>query len=118
MKERINDILRQIDNDELIRINNEFCDATGYEDYIYDMWSLDEFFNGAEPSRIANMIYYGDFRPNDAYFKLDGYGNLYSFDYPEEEIDFDAIIDYMVQEQESFGNDEIEEILQGIESDD
>lgn len=113
MKNKVIEVLENLSSEELVRIHNEYCDNVCYDDYIQDMWSFDDIMSGTEPSRLANMIYYGDFRPNDNYFMFDGYGNLKSFDYPEDVVDFDALAEYIIEDDEDFEVEELAEILQG-----
>ena len=49
----------------------------------YDMDEFDEFMSNYTPSEIARMIWFGEFNPNDEYFRFDAYGNLESLDWQE-----------------------------------
>lgn len=109
-KEQIIEILENLDDSEKMSIYRDFVNETGY-DNIFDMDELDEILSGEEPSLIANMIFYGDFRPNDNYFMFDGCGNLESFDYLDDKMYFDEMAQYMIDYDEDFDNDEIREIL-------
>lgn len=109
-EEEIKEVLKDMTERELFNIYNEYADENCYERF-YDMEELDEILGNAEPSKIASMIYYGDFKPNDDYFMFNWNGNLYSFDYPSEEISFDDIVDYIIRNDEDFDYDEIREIL-------
>lgn len=66
----------------------------------YDMDEFDEFMSNYTPMEIAQMIYFGEFNPNDDYFRFNGYGNLESADWPDvvaeaEDLESD-IINYLV----------------------
>ena len=111
MKNEIIEILKEQDNDTLLTIHNDYCDNSCYDDHIYNMDELDDILSGEEPTRIANMIFYGDFRPNDNYFMFNGYANLESFDYVDEQVDFDALANYIIDTQNAFDIDEIDELL-------
>lgn len=53
-----------------------------FDDAIYyDMDSFDEFLDGYTPLEIAQMIWFGEFNPNDDYFHFNAYGNLESADW-------------------------------------
>lgn len=59
---------------------------------LYDMEMFDEIMNGFEPMEIALRIYFGDFNPNDEYFRFNGYANLESlseYDLENELIDYE-----------------------------
>lgn len=49
----------------------------------YDMDSFDEIMSGYTSSEIARMIFFGDFNPNDEYFRFNAYGNLESAEWPD-----------------------------------
>lgn len=66
----------------------------------YDMDEFDEFMSNYTPMEIAQMIYFGEFNPNDEYFRFNAYGNLESADWPDvvaeaEDLESD-IIDHLV----------------------
>ena len=110
--EIIKDLLENMSESQLYIIANEYFDKTEYyDDRIYDMDEFDEIMSGMSPSDIAMKIFYGDFRPNDNYFKFDGYANLQSFDYISDEVDLEEISDYIVDNDEDFDNSDIREIL-------
>ena len=108
----IKDLLENMSESKLYTIANEYFDKTEYyDDRIYDMEEFDEIMNGMSPSDIALKIFYGDFRPNDHYFKFDGCANFQSFDYISDEVDLEEIADYIVDNDEDFDNSDIREIL-------
>ena len=110
--EMIKDLLENMSESQLYTIANEYFDKTEYyDDRIYDMEEFDEMMDDMLPSDIATKIFYGDFRPNDNYFKFDGYDNLQSFDYISDEVDLEEIADYIVDNDEDFDNSDIREIL-------
>ena len=108
----IKDLLENMSESKLFTIYNEYLDKTEYyDDRIYDMEEFDEIMSGMSPSDIALKIFYGDFRPNDHYFKFDGCANFQSFDYISDEVDLEEIADYIVDNDEDFNNSDIREIL-------
>ena len=110
--EMIKDLFENMNESQLYTIANEYFDKTNYyDDRIYDMEEFDEIMSGMSPSDIALKIFYGDFRPNDSYFKFDGCANLQSFDYISDEVDLEEIADYIVDNDEDFDNSDIREIL-------
>ena len=70
------------------------------ESVYYDMDDFDEFMDGYTPMEIAQMIFFGDFNPNDEYFGSNAYGNLESVNWgdvvAEAEALKDDIIDHLV----------------------
>ena len=59
---------------------------------LYEMDSFDEIMNGFEPMDIALKIHFGEFNPNDEYFRFNGYANLESlteYDLENELLDYE-----------------------------
>ena len=119
MRDEVMAFLNDLDNAEMVRIHNQFCDEARYEDdEIFDMDMLNEMLTGKDPDEILRMAFYGDFRPCDEYFRFNGYGNLESADYPVSKgwIDVDEIADYIVENDDALRNDEIRDLMDEIEA--
>ena len=112
-RQKLVDYINSMNDDEVIELHNSYCESAGYEDdRIYSMCELDELLEGRTPTDILSMGFYGDFRPQHDFFWFNGYGNLQTADYvtnmPIFAID---IANYILSEEDSLGNDEIQEIL-------
>lgn len=102
-EQAIRSYVEQLSGSELAELLQcmHFYDGSFEESTYYDMDSFDEFMSNYTPSEIARMIHYGEFNPNDDYFRFDGYGNLESLDWQEisdkaESLESD-IIDHLVK---------------------
>ena len=102
-EQAIRSYVEQLSGSELANLLQcmNFCDGSFEETTYYDMDEFDEFMSNYTPSEIARMIHYGEFNPNDDYFRFDGYGNLESLDWQEisdkaESLESD-IIDHLVK---------------------
>ena len=113
MREKLKELLSNMDDNAIMYIHNEYCYSTNnYDDVIYSMDDFDEIFANSKPWDIARTCYYSDkFCPAHNYFWFNGYGNAVSSDYITDEIYIDDIIDYIIDNKESFYNDDIESIL-------
>jgi hypothetical protein len=81
-KEQVIDVINNMDCEELVQLNNEYCEAiNGMDSMIYsnDDDFLDESFN--TKADLARAITYGDYRYMDNWVTFNGYGNLESFQY-------------------------------------
>lgn len=108
--ETIKNIIEDMDESDAVALHNEYCyETNNYDDEIIEMERFDEICEGMTPSDIANHIFYGDFNPNHEYFHYDGYGNFESTDYPTDWIYPGDIAREVVDREESFRNDEIQE---------
>ena len=95
----------------------------GYLEHLeyFDMEELDLVLEGYTPSEIASRIFYGDFNPNDEYFRFNAYANLESannWDIEEEYRDnISEIASYIVEYKDNIDiNDEgLQEILDNME---
>ena len=118
-RQKIVDYINGMEAEEKIALHNTYCDAAGCEDdRIYSMYELDERLEGRTPTDILSLGFYGDFRPQHDFFWFNGYGNLKTADYitdmPIFAID---IANYILSEEDSLGNDEIQEILDEEDND-
>lgn len=131
MNEKLLELFKSMDDSDIINVWNEYCSMVNcFDDEIMDYETLEEYIsNDSKNNTITwlNRFYYGsdDYssdeasaNPNRNYFTFNGYGNIVSFDYiynscSEEfnHIDIDALIDYIVENKESFYNDDIQAIL-------
>lgn len=113
--EQVKEILDDMDISELVAIHNEWCDAAGYMDnWIYPMDEFDEIMDGQSPWEIVRAAFFGEFNPTRDYFWFNGYANLESGDgWVDLPIDTSDIADFIVKNEESFGNSDIEDILDG-----
>lgn len=76
-------------------------DMNGYdgcfEDSIYyDMDEFDEFLDGYTPMEIAQMMWFGEFNPNDEYFHFNVYGNLESADWRDVVAEAEDLVDDII----------------------
>lgn len=129
MEEKIMEIIKAMDDCDIVRLWNEYCYATNnYDDEIFDGYAIEELIENSNEGATywINRFFYGsdDYNensganPNRDYFQFNGYGNIVSFDYiynsysgKFSHIDETDLVDYIIENKESFGNDEIEEIL-------
>lgn len=120
LKEKLTALFEDMNTSDLLNIHYEYCNAVNaYDDYIYSMDQFDELFADTKPWEIARCCYYGDFNPGTAeYFKFNGYGNLVGM--YEYEINgyiyIDDIIDYIIKNNDSLYNDDIQNLIDEYES--
>lgn len=112
---KIEALLDDMDMNEIVPIWNEYCDAVNDPDNrIEDMYEFDDLMHGTEPTRLALLIYYGDFNPNADWFAFDGYGNLVSFDFADDKNSPVSTLDmaeYAMENDTDLGSALIRELL-------
>lgn len=74
--DKLNEIAEYVSDKDIDEIYRDIILYFGNDDEVYPMDELDDMLNGASPSDIANMIYFGKYNPNDDYFTFNGYGNI------------------------------------------
>lgn len=110
--------------DVLISVVQELNGWNGCLDWL-EFWENDEYFfelfyseiNGLE---IARAIYYGNYRYNDDYVRINGYGNLESYTEYEmiEEMknSIDEIVENLIEQHDNLDlSDDIKEIFEEAE---
>ena len=118
MEEKIKAIIEEMDDGEKIALWNESCYECGYgDDEICDMQDFDDIMSNDTPSELASRIFFGGgFNPNHDYFAFDGYANLVSFEFTDDENSpfcTDDLVDRIVRNENAFGSDEIAAVLNG-----
>ena len=129
----IMEVLKQADDSDIFAIWNSYCEERNYcDDMVYNMEDLNEFFQGQDADYIICRAFYGSdegreessFNPNRDYFMFNGYGNLVSLDYlsfnqysgkfklSDFNYEVDNIIEYIIDNEDDFGIDEISEVLE------
>ena len=136
LKAKVMEVLKGMDDGTLVSIWNEYCDAENYnDDEIFTMDMFDEFYSGKDPLEIAQRVYFGSdesgasssFNPNRDYFYFDGYANPVSIDYvsyidaldkwSDSPICPDDLAEYIAENGEAFGNDDLQEVIDEAEED-
>ena len=128
LKERIIDLFKEMNDEEVISAWNEYCrEVNKFDDEIMDAYELEEWANNSgDTMNILNRFFFGSdeeregtsANPNRNYFKFNGYGNIISFDYIYNQftdefhyVDAEELAEYIAENEEAFYNDEIQEII-------
>jgi hypothetical protein len=81
----INKADENFNSNQLLELNNAYCEAINNMDN--QIFSNDEDFfemffpNAGDGLRVAQAVFYGDYKYSHDYVMFDGYGNLQSYDY-------------------------------------
>jgi hypothetical protein len=82
-EQQIFDVIMVMDENELVQLNNLYCQSTNcFDNEIYgnDDDFMETFFGrGTAPMRLAQAIYYGDYHYYHEFVRFNGYGNLETF---------------------------------------
>lgn len=136
-KEAIENFVRDLSDDDLVTVIHYIngYDGAFEESEYYPMDEFDELMAWKSPLAIIRAVDYGDFNPNDDYFKFDAYGNVYSGewddvvseaeyiiddiiyhlteDYNGSDTGFDILDDLVLAEPDAIFNEDFEEIVPG-----
>ena len=117
-KQKIVDYINGMGVEEKIALHNTYCDAANcMDDCIYAMDEMDEILDGVDTWKLVDMMRYGNFDFQNDFWGFNGYGNLVSYDALDLPIFASDIADYILSKEDSLGNDEIQEILDGEDND-
>ena len=118
-RQKIVDYINGMGIEEKIALHNTYCDAVNcMDDCIYSMDEMEEILDGVDKWELVRMIRFGDFDFMKEFWGFNGYGNLDSYDALELPIFAEDIADYILSEEDSLGNDEIQYILDEEEEED
>lgn len=106
-RENLQNIIDNLDDTEIITMWNDICADS---DVIYYMDELDEFFISCKSATNIIDSLDSNFSTSDYYFADGDYG-VKSFDDIYDIVDDDELINYMLDNDEDFGNDDIRDIL-------
>lgn len=114
MREKLYDILNDMNDDDIVSVWNEYCENSSYfDDVIEYMDYLDDFFCDMGATEILEHID-RDFSVRDYYFRSTIYG-FESFRDPYEVVDVGALADYILDNEETLGSDELVEFFEEVE---
>lgn len=81
-KEKITELILEMNSNEILELNNRFCEIAHYhDDFIY--CNDEDFFEtwGASGYEVARSTFYGNYNFSHDFVRFDGYGNLESLSY-------------------------------------
>ena len=115
-EERLQNIIDNTNEQYVLSWWNEMTIGIGdMERHIYCMYEFNECFDGLNPLKIAEFVSEAThFSPFDEYW-TDGFYGLESFDDLYDIMDDDELIDYMIDNDEDFGDDRIRDVLDDLD---
>ncbi len=117
-EESVLEVVEDLDDATLISMWNDYCEGDNmFDSHVYSQDELNEVLDGDTPDEIARKICYGEFNPNDEYFSFDGNANLKSSNVINELICISDLVNYIIRNEETFGLDELEELLEEDDDD-
>ena len=81
--------LESLNSNELMQINNIYCDANRCNDYIYHNNTNELNSLLGSPDEALRAASYGNYSYSHSYFRINGYGNLESF----QTVEFNDLVD-------------------------
>lgn len=118
-REKLIEYIDGMSVDKKLALHNTYCDAANcMDDCIYTMGDMEEVLDGVDKWELVRMIRFGDFDFMKDFWSFNGYGNLVSYNAWELPIYASDIADYILSDEDSLGNDEIQYILDEEEEDD
>lgn len=88
-------ILKDLDDSQIMTIHNEYCDRNCYENMIYDMDMIDELLYGRTASEILDSLS-SSFDKNDTFIVDTIYG-LQSYNDISDIVDYDQLAEFLIE---------------------
>ena len=97
-EQAIRNYVEHLIDDDLVYLLQHMSTYDGcFEEAVYyDMDEFDDFMANYSPMEIAQMIYFGEFNPNDDYFHFNAYCNLESADWHDVVVDAKDLVDDII----------------------
>lgn len=97
-EQAIRNYVEQLNGDDLAYLLQHMNSYDGcFEEAIYyDMDEFDEFMSNYTPMELAQIIYFGEFNPNNDSFRFNAYGNLESADWPDIVAEAEDLVDEII----------------------
>lgn len=97
-EQAIRNYVEQLNGDDLAYLLQHMNSYDGcFEEAIYyDMDEFDEFMSNYTPMELAQIIYFGEFNPNNDYFRFNAYGNLESADWHDVVAEAEDLVDDII----------------------
>ncbi len=111
---QVEEVLNELDDSDIVSVHNNYCEQYSNRDnmiYRKDDCMLNEVMGDCSFSEAARELNYSDYRYNDSYFWVNGYGHLESSDNPRDNIYPSDIARYIVEKEDSLGDHDIEEVI-------
>lgn len=108
-REKIIEVLNGLYDYQLLDIYNEYADNNRYE-RIERVDEADDVFCGMTPTQIINSLA-DDFNSGDDFMKQNGYGYFETTSDLTDWVYVDEIADYIIDNENSLGCDDIQDIL-------
>ena len=113
-RKKLVDYINGMGVEEKLALHNKYCDASNrMDDCIYAMDEMEEILEYVDKWELVRMIRFGNLDFTKEFWGFNGYGNLVSYDAWELPIFASDIAGYILLKEDSLGNDEIQEILDG-----
>ena len=117
-RRKLVDYINGMGIEERLALHNAYCDAANcMDDCIYTMDEMEEILDGVDKWDLVRMVQFGDFDCMKEFWGFNGYGNLVSYNAWEVPVYAEDIANYILSEEDSLGNDEIQEMLDGEDND-
>jgi len=98
------DYLNSLNNGELVNIHNLYCDNCNCsDDYIYnnDESFFEDYFSN-DVLGAVRAVCFGEYQYNDMFVQYNGYGNLETFNSPDDYIDLTEICNDILENPEVY----------------
>lgn len=104
--DKIKEAITDLDDNDKVGLWNDYCENNRYCDDYIEWNDIDELLCGLKPSEIINRVDMENYREYDRFCAYDGSGELYSFDYANEDdspFDLDSLAQWIYDNEDACG---------------
>lgn len=111
--EKIMDLLKEKGPEEIMWLHDTYCEKDYCEGSIYSMNDVEEMLEGCSLRRVLREVAHKDFDIRDRFFQIED-TRFVSFDDIEDgnQVYFDDIAQYIIDNDDDLGDVDIREILE------
>lgn len=104
--DKIKEAITDLNDGDMVALWNTYCESNNYYDDYIEYNDIDELLDGLKPSEVLSRIDMKNYNESDEYCAYDGWGELYSFGYPdcdESPFDLDSLAQWIYENEDACG---------------
>ena len=104
--EKIKEAITDLTDGETVVLWNDYCEANNYYDDYIEYNDIDELLYGLKLSEVLNRVDADNYNDCDKYCAYNGYGQLYSFDYVDDNdspFDLNSLAQWIYENEDACG---------------
>lgn len=117
MRKQLVNVFNSLEEKDIVKAWNDFCEKDGrFDDLVFDMKNFNAELERMDPIDLAAAVHYGNFEPNNSkWFYFDSQCHIHcTSSIYDSNIDVYDIIDFVIENRDTLGIDELEGIVKSV----